>query len=291
LLLAGAGLLVRSFVGLQHVDPGVRDGQLLTMSLSLPESRSLDDTYLRSFFEQVIERVKALPGVEAAVSARTGPRGGGMSRHFAIDGSAPPRSLADVPRSRLARERTIAAGARYAAREGRLFGEQDDEGSPRVAVVNQALVRRFFPGKDPIGRQILLEAPEAVLAPDQLPPSGRWARWTVVGIVGDVRYRGSPIRRRPWPTCLSPAHETDAVGAVVPDRAVLARRRLGPGAVHSPHRRGSGCRRGRGWSHEPRRADARLARPSRVNAAVMGVFAASALLLASWACTAFSRTP
>jgi putative ABC transport system permease protein len=283
LLLAGAGLLVRSFIGLQHVDPGVRDGQLLTMSLSLPESRSLDDTYLRSFFEQVIERVEALPGVEAAgVSSHRPLGGGGMSRHFAIDGSAPPRSLADVPTISARQEsaRSLQALGMPLVK-GRLFGEQDDEGSPRVAVVNQALVRRFFPGEDPIGRQILLEAPEAVLAPDQLPPGGRWARWTVVGIVGDVRYRGLsdppeavayvPYRQRtkqmPWaPSFLIVRSSRGDVSALVPSiRRIVA-------AVDADEAVG-------GVMSLDELMRASLG-PSRVNAAVMGVFAASALLLA-----------
>jgi putative ABC transport system permease protein len=282
LLLAGAGLLVRSFVHLQRVDPGVRYGQLLTISLSLPEARSLDDAYLRSFFEQVIERVEALPGVEAAgVSSHRPLGGGGMSRHFAIDGSAPPRSLADVPTISARQESARSLQALGVPLvKGRLFGEQDDETSPRVAVVNQTLARRFFASENPIGRQILLEAPEAVLAPSQLPPGGRWARWTVVGIVGDVQYRGLsepqeavtyvPYRQRtkqmPWAPSYLIVRSRGEVSALVPS----IRREVA--AVDADEAVG-------GVMSLDELMRASLG-PARVNAAVMGVFATAALLLA-----------
>jgi putative ABC transport system permease protein len=165
--------------------------------------------------------------------------------------------------------------------KGRLLGEQDVESSPRVAVVNQTLARRFFPSGDPIGRQILLEAPEAVLAPGQLPPGGRWARWTIVGIVGDVRYRGLseppeavayvPYRQRtkvmPWaPSYLIVRSSLGDVSALVPSirrevAAVDADEAVGGVMSLDDLMRSS-------------------LGPARVNAAVMGVFAAAALLLA-----------
>ncbi len=282
LLLAGAGLMIRSFVLLQRVDPGVRPGHLLTLSLALPESKSLDDAYLRSFFEQVIERVEALPGVEAAgVSSHRPLGGGGMSRHFGIDGAPPPRSLADVPNVSARQESARSLRALGVPLvKGRLFDERDDENAPRVAVVNQTLASRFFPGEDPLGRRILLEAPEAVLAPDQLPPGGRWVRWTIVGVVADVRYNGLaaspeavayvPYRQRnkqmPWapsylivrsrtePSGLVPAIRRQ-VAEVDPDQAVGA-------AMSLDDLMAAACG------------------PARVNAGVMGVFAAAALLLA-----------
>ena len=282
LLLAGAGLLVRSFVRLQRVDPGVRYGQLLTISLSLPESRSLDDAYLRSFFEQVIERVEALPGVEAAgVSSHRPLGGGGMSRHFGIEGSAPPRSLADVPTISARQESARSLQALgVPVVKGRLFGEQDDESSLRVAVVNQTLARRFFRSENPIGKQILLEAPEAVLAPSQLPPGGRWARWTVVGIVGDVRYGGLSeppeavayvsYRQRtkvmPWAPSYLIVRSRGEVSALVPS----IRREVA--AVDADEAVG-------GVMSLDELMRASLG-PARVNAAVMGVFATAALLLA-----------
>jgi len=282
LLLAGAGLMIRSFVLLQRIDPGVREGNLLTLSLSLPEGRSLDDAYLRSFFEQVIERVEALPGVEAAgVSSHRPLGGGGMSRHFAIEGAPPPRSLAEVPTVSARQESARSLWALGVTLvKGRLFREQDDESAPRVAIVNHALARRFFPGADPIGRQILLEAPEAVLAADQLPPGGRWMRWTIIGVVGDVRYADLsgppeavayvPYRQRtkqmPWAPSYLIVRTRAEVSTLVP----AIRRQVA--AVDADQAVG-------GVMSLDELKWAALG-PARVNAGVMGVFATAALLLA-----------
>jgi putative ABC transport system permease protein len=192
LLLAGAGLLVRSFVLLQQVEAGVRGGNLLTVRVPLPWSKSADDRYVHTFFPRLLERVAALPGVEiAGVSSHRPLGGGGMSRAFVIEGRPVPTSTADVP-SVSARQES--AGSLQAlgvtVLRGRLFDDRDGTGRPRVAVVNQTLARRFFPDEDPIGQRVQLEAPEALSDPGRLPPGGRWPRWTIIGVVADVRYGG-----------------------------------------------------------------------------------------------------
>jgi putative ABC transport system permease protein len=281
-LLAGAGLLIRSFLLLQDVDPGIRRGELLTLRIALPRSRALDDAYLRSFFERVIARTEALPGVEAAgVSSHRPLGGGGMSRQFGVEGDPPPRSLADVPSVSARQESARSLRALgVSLRSGRLFGEQDRENGERVCIVNQSLADRFFAGRDPLGRQILLEAPEAVLTPARLPPGGRWARWTIVGVVGDVRYQGLaaspeavayvPYRQRtsvmPWaPGYLIVRASRDAAALAPAIRRIVAE-------VDPDHAVG-----------EAMTLDELVAAavgPMRVNAAVMAAFATSALLLA-----------
>jgi len=111
-----------------------------------------------------------------------------MSRQFAVEGRPPIASLADVPSVSARQEsaRSLQALGVTLLR-GRLFREQDDQAAPRVAVVNEELVRRFFPGEDPIGKRVQLEAPEHLVDPKTLPPGG-WARWTIVGVVANVRY-------------------------------------------------------------------------------------------------------
>jgi putative ABC transport system permease protein len=192
LLLAGAGLLIRSFVLLQRVDAGVRGGNLLTVRVPLPWAKSVDDRYVHTFFPQVLERVRALPGVETAgVSSHRPLGGGGMSRHFSVEGRPIPASRSEVPRVSARQE---SAGSLQALGvtllRGRLFDERDGTGQPRVAVVSQEIVRRFFPNEDPIGQRVLFEAPEALSDPRGLPPGGRWPRWTIVGVIADVRYQG-----------------------------------------------------------------------------------------------------
>jgi putative ABC transport system permease protein len=203
-----------------------------------------------------------------------------MSRHIAVEGRPPAASLAEVPRVSARQEsaRSLQAlGVRVV--RGRLFGDRDDQRAPRVAVVNEELARRIFPGQDPIGQRVQLEAPEHLVDPNALPRGG-WARWTIVGVIENVRY-GSlaeppeavvhvPYLQRtpamPWspgylvvrtkgdPAALVPAIRRE-VAAVDPDQAA-----------------------GDAMSWDDLRA-ASLG-GARFNAAVMTAFGATALLLA-----------
>jgi putative ABC transport system permease protein len=282
LLLCGAGLLIRSFLLLQRVETGVRGGNLLTVRVPLPWSKSVDDRYVHTFFPQLLERVEALPGVElAGVSSHRPLGGGGMSRHFAVEGRPVPTSRADVPTISARQESARSLQALgVSLRRGRLFDEGDRAGQPRVAIVNEELVRRFFPNEDPIGQRVQLEMPESLSDPHSLPPGGRWPRWTIVGVIGNVRYFGLggapepiayvPYLQRntamPWapgylvvrtagdPTSLLPAIRRQ-VAAVDPDQAA------GEALTWEELRRQS-------------------VGGTRFNAAVMGAFAGVALGLA-----------
>jgi len=203
LLLAGAGLMMRSFVSLQRVDPGVRDGHLLTMSLSLPESRSLDDAYLRVFFEQVIERVEALPGVEAAgVSSHRPLGGGGMSRHFAIEGAPPPRSLADVSTVSARQESARSLQALGVPLvKGRLFGEHDREGAPRVASSTRPSLAVTSPARTRSDGRSCSNRRRPCSRPTSSPRAGAGragpsSEWWATSATAPW-----PGRPRPWPTC------------------------------------------------------------------------------------------
>lgn len=281
-LLAGAGLLMRSFVLLQRVDAGIHGPNLLTVRVALPWSKSVDEHYVRTFFPQLIERVEALPGVEVAgVSSHRPLGGGGMSRHFVVEGRPLPASLAEVPTISARQESARSLQALgVTVMRGRLFGDEDGEGAPRVAVINKELARRFFAGQDPIGQQVMLEAPEVFYDPKVLPPSGRWARWTIVGVVGDVRYgtlAGPPeaivyvpfLQRTPsmpW----SPGYLVVRT-TMDPERLVPAIRRQV--ASVDPDQSA-----GEAMSGEELRQAALGG--ARFNSAVMGAFAAVALLLA-----------
>jgi putative ABC transport system permease protein len=282
MLLAGAGLLIRSFRLLQDVDPGVRRGELLTLRIALPRARALDDAFLRSFFERVIARTEALPGVTAAgVSSHRPLGGGGMSRQFGVEGDPPPRSLADVPSVSARQESARSLQALgVSLLRGRLFGEQDRENAERVCVINQALADRHFAGRDPLGRQILLEAPEAVLTPERRPPGGRWARWTIVGVVRDVRYQG--LAAAPEAVAYVPYRQRTAVMPWAPGYLIV--RASGDAASLAPAIRRIVAEAdpdyavGEAMTLEELVAAA--VGPTRVNAAVMTAFGASALLLA-----------
>ena len=156
-LLAGAGLMAKSFTRLLRADPGFPVDRLLTFQLSLPESRySEDSTQAARFHEQVLDRLRALPGVEAVTAASVLPLGGGdyTQRAFVAEEHPTPPAGPEY----LAHWNAVAPG--YFATmgipllAGRQFGDEDQAHSPPVIIINQALAQKIFPDEDPIGRRI-----------------------------------------------------------------------------------------------------------------------------------------
>jgi putative ABC transport system permease protein len=181
MLLIGAGLLLKSFALLTHVDGGFNPQHLLTMQVELFGGRYSDPHRQLEFFSTVHDRIAALPGVvSAAASTRlplNGPtiqRGGSP---FSIEGR-PWNPSGAVPQF----ANTQIADADYFRTlqiplvSGRAFKDTDTASAPFVAVVNETLARGFFPQGDAIGHRILLGAPQ---------PGSKWL--TIVGIVGDVK--------------------------------------------------------------------------------------------------------
>jgi putative ABC transport system permease protein len=235
-LLAGAGLLVASFRRLRNVDPGFDPAPLLTLRIEPPPSEpGVRPDPAAAFFEDLLARVSRLPGVAAAgVTTHRPLGGGGEARHFTIDGRPAPASLGEVPNVVARQESASSLQAMgVPLRRGRYFAETDDASAPRVAIINEALVRRFFPEADPLGATIMIDPPEHLWPVKDLPPGGRFARWTVVGVVGDVRYVGPrqaaeevvyvPYRQRsttlPWtPSYLVVRAYADPTALVAPVR-------------------------------------------------------------------------
>jgi predicted permease len=159
MLLAGAGLLLRSFAQLVKVDPGFRAENVLKLHLTLPDARYDEEAKLRTFVDGLLERLDALPGVESAGVTVWGlPLTGGVNVwSFTIAGRPPvPRGQEDSIRSAMATPGFFRAlGIRLA--RGRALDEQDRDGAPLVAVINEAAARRFFPGENPLGRRIILD--------------------------------------------------------------------------------------------------------------------------------------
>jgi putative ABC transport system permease protein len=188
-LLVVAGLFTRTLVELQRADTGVRDSDAaLSTFLPLPTARTLDSAAHARFFDDALRRVRAIPGVTSAgVSSHLPLSGGGESKSFWIEGKEPATNaeVASVV------GRMESAGSREALgltmARGRWFADSDRGGAPNVAVISEGVARRFFPDSDPIGQRIVLHRPEA-LQPDRVPPGGRYPRWTVIGVVKDVKY-------------------------------------------------------------------------------------------------------
>jgi len=170
-LLTGAGLMVRSFVRLQSVDPGFRPEKLLVMRIDLHVGKS--EAQQIAYFNDAIERVRTLPGVVSA-GAITEFLRSDPEDSVAIEGRAPqqPGPCDDV-----------IAGAYFEAagiplKRGRVFSDEDREGTPAVAIVNDTMARTYWPGEDPIGKRFRF-------------PSRKPSAWiTVVGVAGDMHRQG-----------------------------------------------------------------------------------------------------
>jgi putative ABC transport system permease protein len=154
-LLIGAALLVRSLARLQQVDPGFRPASLLAMQLDLPNSSYPKDQDRAAFFDRLLPRLRALPGVESVEMTVRVPFGGiGFNWAMTVEGRG--RDAAGGPMT--ADWRAITPG--YLSTmgiplvKGRAFTEQDTQGSQPVVLVNEAFARAYLPGEDPLGKRI-----------------------------------------------------------------------------------------------------------------------------------------
>jgi predicted permease len=183
MLLAGAGLLLRSFDRLRRVDPGFRTDSALTFRLALPENAYAEEPRVASFYSELQRRLEALPGVRATGAVMGLPLSGiSFQLSFEVEGG-PPLPFAQQPSMQV---RAVTPGYFQAMGipivRGRGLDAGDGAGSRPVAVLSESAVRRFFPGEDPMGKRITL----GWRRPDGLPKAGG----EVVGIVGDVRELG-----------------------------------------------------------------------------------------------------
>ncbi len=183
-LLIGAGLMVRSLLELQAVNPGFRPDHVVTMQLALPATR-YEGLRVAQFYRQLLDRVQPLPGVQYAAVARNLPLGGGdNSLNFEI-ANRPAQASGDQPR---ARYRAVSSDYFSALGipliKGREFQPSDSETSQSVVIISDLMARRFFPNDDPIGRRMKAGFSEAP-----------WS--TIVGVVGNVKWAGLDSETNP----------------------------------------------------------------------------------------------
>jgi len=178
-LLVGAGLLIKSFWHLQKVDPGFNPNNALTVSVTLPRSKYPEGTQQVAFFQQLFEKVGALPGVQAAGATNSMPLGGDYVLAFEIQGRPPLPPGAGQSTNFYAVSADYFKAMGIPLRRGRLLTERDVGNSPHVAVINETMARRMFPNEDPIGKRLTFDTGEN--NPD-------W--FEIVGIVGDVKQYG-----------------------------------------------------------------------------------------------------
>ncbi|HXI20564.1 MAG TPA: FtsX-like permease family protein, partial [Gemmatimonadales bacterium] len=175
LLTVGAGLLVRSFWRLTGVDPGFNPHGVLAVGLSLPDAK-YDSTRVTVFLNQLEQRARALPGAEeVAVVSGLPLTGAFYTTDFKADGWPADRVGFEVAHRQAGPGYFHLMGVRLL--RGRLFTDQDRQGSAPVILINQSLARQYFPGQDPVGRRIAF---------DRVPDST--STWhAIVGVVGDER--------------------------------------------------------------------------------------------------------
>jgi putative ABC transport system permease protein len=180
ILLIGAGLLVRSLLRLEDVSSGFDPENIISARLSLPASQYRDVMRVEGFYSQLLERVRRLHDIRSASLISVLPLSGGALRDpFSIEGQPwRPHGADGVPQ--VANLESVGADYFHTMGipliKGRDFSEHDTAGAPPVAIVNQTLVRGFWPGRDPIGQHIMMGAPR---------PGAAWL--TVAGVAGNVR--------------------------------------------------------------------------------------------------------
>jgi putative ABC transport system permease protein len=188
MLLVGAGLLVRSFLTLRGVDPGINPAHVVTMQVSLPWSKYAKTEQRLSLYEQLLARTEGVPGVEAvALASGLPPDMPNVSDNFSIEGR-PPRPDRETPTGDLilvTPDYFRALGVPVL--RGRAFTDADREGAPPVCLINQTLAREFFPGEDPVGKRLKQGGTDR--------PDNQFME--IVGVVGDVRYEGLNAKVQP----------------------------------------------------------------------------------------------
>jgi putative ABC transport system permease protein len=206
-LLVVAGLLLRSFLGLQGVSPGFEPDGVMTLQVSLPDSEYPDDGDRAAFYRALTERVAALPGVEAAGAGFPLPlSGSGYILDFVVEGRPAPGPN-ESPSSHI---RFVTPGYHRTLGipllRGRRLTEADREDAPRVALINRTMARRWWPDGDPLGERITFD--------DPTDPEAEWVE--VVGIVGDVRH--DSLAQEPDAETYLSAYQTPRSTAVVTAR-------------------------------------------------------------------------
>jgi putative ABC transport system permease protein len=153
-LLIGAGLLVKSFVHVLTADKGFDAEQVLTANLSLSFVKYPEPQQQARFFQQFLERLKTVPGVEGAAIINNAPLvGGGTDGGIKIEGRTdPPNQLPTAEKSIISPEFFSVMQASVV--RGRAFNDRDNAGTAQVAIINESLAQRYFGGEDPIGRRI-----------------------------------------------------------------------------------------------------------------------------------------
>ena len=211
-LMTGAGLLMQSFSRLMKVNPGFSYDHRMTFLLNLPPNRYSQPEIQAQFYRQLIERVKALPGVDAAAVTSYLPLAGPIRFvHFCPEGAV----CQGIGKDPLIAVRQVSSGyfdtVRTSLLQGRVFNDRDNASSPPVAIVNETVAERYWPSSNPLGRHIA--------------NSRDMIQREIVGVVSNVKFNALnlanseemylPLEQMPWLTTTLIVHSPGDAQALV----------------------------------------------------------------------------
>ena len=186
MLLVGAGLLIHSFWRLLHTDAGFNPKGVLALDIPLSRSKYKEPEQRSAVFEQLIARMKSLPGVrDVSVVSNLPLTDLDVEQTFQIEGRAPNKPGEEPIADYTVAGKDYFRAMNIAVRRGRVFADSDTSDMPAVMVVSDAFVKRYFPNEDPIGRRIVFDGDD-----DQIPIE-------IVGVVADVRRNGLDAEVQP----------------------------------------------------------------------------------------------
>jgi len=265
LLLVGAGLMLRSFVKLQHVDPGFQPENVLTMQIGLDFAKYNNNDKQRAFFETLLDKIQALSGVKSAAASMMIPltKGMKMNGDFQIEGQAPvPGQSLPVADFRFVSPAYFDT-LHIPLLEGRMFTKADRPNTPDVAVLNLAAARHFWGNTDPVGKRFSADGGKT---------------WTqIVGVVGNVKQYGldaDPVDEIYVAMAQNPLLDANLVVKTSVDPMGIARGIIGEIYAIDPNQPAARVR-----SLEQVRAES-VAGP-RLTSNLLGIFALLALAIAA----------
>ena len=206
-LLVSAGLLIRSLSRIQSVDLGFNRDNLLVVPVQLSEARYGGSEQATAFFENAVERIRSLPAVTAVGAASGAPFANVNGMPLVVEG----RTYTDLNQldglifALVTKDYFRAQG--LALKRGRLFDDSDRAGTQPVIILNEAAVKKFLPDGEPLGKRVMLGAPDHLITPGMLPPGLSKFQWaTVVGVVQGARYFGQ--QNDPPPAAYIPVRQS-----------------------------------------------------------------------------------
>jgi macrolide transport system ATP-binding/permease protein len=263
-LLAGAGLLTRSFYNLLHVEVGFEPDHVATVEVAAPDASYPKDAQQALLGRQLVSRISSLPGVKSAGIASTLPlSGNGNTDWIRFVGRPYDGKHIEVNERDVGADYFTTLHAKLL--RGRFFTDEDDSSRPNVAIINQALARRYFPGEDPIGKKY----GNTELSPKSIKE--------IVGVVGDIR-EGS-LDSDIWPAEYLPFNQSPDTYFGVVVRTAQSEESVLPALATAIHQVDPGLGVAGAQTMAQRASESQTAYLHRTSAWLVGGFAALALLL------------